>query len=62
MTDPPKMPATLLCSLCLHLFTNPSDAVTIINGQAVCMDHLGYVQGGTWSMALATAQRESKRS
>lgn len=35
----PTLPS-LLCNLCLHELRNkPKDAVTIVNGQAVCMEH-----------------------
>jgi hypothetical protein len=49
----------LYCSLCLHAKTGLADkAETIINGHAVCYDHMGYVQGGEWSLALAALLRE----
>jgi hypothetical protein len=32
--------------------------VTIINGQLVCMDHTGYVQGGIFTSALSIALGE----
>jgi hypothetical protein len=48
-------PEPLYCSLCLHAREGlASAAATIINGQAVCYDHMGYVQGGSWSLALST--------
>jgi hypothetical protein len=52
----------LWCALCL--FNEPAsagdvaNADTIINGQAVCLDHTGYVQGGDFSQALALLKRE----
>jgi len=49
----------LSCSLCLFTRTGvANEAATIINGQAVCEDHMGYVQGGSFSVALATVRKE----
>lgn len=31
------------CSICLPLRTDVRDALTVINGQAVCRDHIPYV-------------------
>ena len=51
--------AELICCLCLFARTGAaSPADTIINGQAVCIDHAGYVQGGEFSSALNAAVRE----
>lgn len=65
LTVPPavRMPATLVCSLCLHARPGlASDAETVINGHAVCADHAGYVQGGSWSLALANVQAVEQRT
>jgi hypothetical protein len=37
----------LVCSICLYipLPDGVADAATVINGHAVCIDHLGYVAG-----------------
>lgn len=44
----------LKCCICLHIKEGiAEDAVTIINGQAVCYDHMGNVQGGLFSEALS---------
>jgi len=48
----------LWCCLCLHTREDPSEAETIINGQAVCMDHAGYVQGGIFTQALILVKKE----
>jgi len=45
----------LKCCLCLHhRIPEDSDgnAITIINGQAVCYQHMGYVQGGQFTRVL----------
>jgi len=48
----------LKCCLCLHIRTRAERAVTILNGQAVCYDHMTYVQGSSvFSVALAAAKR-----
>jgi hypothetical protein len=48
----------LHCCLCLHSREGvAAEAVTIMNGQAVCYDHMGYVQGGAFSAALAAVLR-----
>ena len=49
MTAPPP----LRCCLCLYVrkgVAPPAD--TVINGQAVCYDHMGYITGGDFSRAL----------
>ena len=46
----------LLCSICLYLPTANYEAVTVINGQAVCEDHLGHVGGEPHSSALRVAR------
>ena len=49
----------LFCAICLHVGGGEAqEADTIINGQAVCLDHAGYVQGGLFTQALALARRE----
>lgn len=43
----PPPGTTLWCSICIYTAdrdTGP-DAITIINGHAVCVDHIGYVAG-----------------
>jgi hypothetical protein len=55
-TDP------LLCCICLFVREKANEAETIINGQAVCADHLSYVQGGDFSVAIRTAKREEAAS
>jgi len=48
----------LFCCLCLHDAReprgDPMPAETIINGQAVCIGHSGYVQGAKFTDALGT--------
>lgn len=52
----------LRCCLCLHARTGEAlSAVTVMNGQAVCYDHMGYVQGGLFTQALARLLDEIKR-
>ena len=57
----PWVPWVLYCCLCLHVREGVASAAdTIINGQAVCYDHMGYVQGGAFSAALAIV-KETER-
>lgn len=54
----------LYCCICMHLPVDkiPEDnggnieASTIINGQAVCVNHTGHVQGGKFTDALIMAK------
>ena len=48
---------TLQCSICLYTTTEHVEADTVINGQAVCLDHAEYAQGPPWSLMLAAARR-----
>jgi hypothetical protein len=48
---------TLYCALCYFVRSDAEEAVTVINGQAVCDDHLGYVQGGVFTQALILVKR-----
>jgi hypothetical protein len=51
----------LCCSLCLYDPLSENEAgvlLTIINGHLVCEGHCGYVQGGDWSLALATIRNQ----
>jgi hypothetical protein len=45
----------------MFVVDDPEDAVTVINGQAVCDEHASYVQGGEFSIALAAVRRDAKR-
>jgi hypothetical protein len=55
-TDATAAASVLACSLCLFTRTEANAAVTVLNGQAVCEDHLGYVQGGDHFIALRTVR------
>jgi|tagenome__1003787_1003787.scaffolds.fasta_scaffold20940286_3 hypothetical protein len=51
------------CAICMHdsrigAYDLDDKPVTIINGQLVCMDHTGYVQGGIFTSALSIALGE----
>lgn len=50
------------CAVCLHVGPNPNRrAVTIIEGYAVCQDHLGYVaQGNRWSAIYHEARKAAR--
>ena len=49
------------CAICLFTVEGrANEADTVINGQAVCMDHAGYVQGGDFTRAIALAKSEQK--
>lgn len=57
------MSEALRCCLCLHAREGVApEADTVINGQAVCYDHMGYVQGGLFSQALATVREHEGRT
>lgn len=56
-----KTPA-LVCVFCFRLRSKPMDAVTIANGQAVCGDHMFYVQSGEFGRIRDIIQQEEKRS
>lgn len=44
----------LVCCFCIHIpGAGWQPAVTVINGQAVCADHMGIAQGGDFSVKLA---------
>lgn len=51
----------LMCALCLYLPNHePEDAVTVLEGYAVCSDHMGYVAQGTRWYALLEALRAGR--
>lgn len=46
-----------VCAICYYVVAEngggePRRAETTINGQAVCADHMDYVQGGSFAVAL----------
>jgi hypothetical protein len=51
----------IVCAVCLYIRTGVAEsAITVIEGYAVCEDHLGYVaQGQRFASILETARRES---
>lgn len=53
----------LLCAFCLFTREDAEEAVTVLNGQAVCMDHEPHAQGGDHALALVRIRRaEEQRS
>lgn len=46
----------MTCCICLFLPGKSYNAITIIDGYAVCEDHIGYVQGGNWFSILRLAR------
>lgn len=55
---------TLKCCICMftRMDQDVREADTIMNGQAVCFDHTGYVRGSSsHSTALAHAIDEARR-
>jgi hypothetical protein len=51
----------LICALCLYKDSGgkAKTALTVIEGYAVCDDHLGYVaQGQNWASILRAVRRE----
>lgn len=52
----------LVCAVCLYVLDGgkAKTALTVIEGYAVCDDHLGYVaQGTTFHSIISAARRES---
>lgn len=49
---------SLDCCFCLRLSNKPKVAVTVQNGQAVCGEHIYYVQNGDFGRIRDTIQRE----
>lgn len=52
----------LICALCMFTREDPNEAETIINGQAVCEDHGGYVQGERFSVALGLLREQEDKT
>jgi hypothetical protein len=53
----------LKCCFCLNVRKNePSPAITVLNGQAVCHDHMYYVQGGSYTAVLTQIKRDEVKS
>lgn len=55
------LPVTLECCFCLRLRTKPKVAVTVQNGQAVCGDHIFYVQDGDFGRIRDIIQKQPKQ-
>lgn len=53
-------PEPLVCAVCLYVRDGvASPAITVIEGYAVCEDHLGYVaQGTTFATIVRSVRRE----
>lgn len=52
----------LICVFCLFVRKqNAEKAVTIMNGQAVCGDHVYYTRSGEFTHALAMVVRDEKK-
>jgi len=57
-----KMKWKLYCCFCIHLVQDwAEEAVTIINGFAVCEDHMGIAQGGDFTAKLSVLKEQAKR-
>jgi hypothetical protein len=56
-------PARLRCGLCLNSGDGEldavNDAITVINGQAVCDEHMRFVWGEPFASALRAVQAET---
>lgn len=50
------------CAICLYVSGNPRrKAVTVLEGYAVCADHLGYVaQGSRWAAIYYDATKAAR--
>lgn len=52
----------LYCGFCLTIRASaPDKAITIMNGQACCRDHMYYVQGGEFNRILAYIKLDEKK-
>lgn len=49
------------CVFCLFVRAEAKEAITVMNGQAVCFDHTYYVQGGDFARILAVVKRDELR-
>lgn len=55
------MDIELYCCFCLHIpGADSNHACTIINGLAVCYDHMGIAQGGDFTVKLGILLKEAK--
>ena len=55
------MDTFLWCCFCAHVpGAGSKPAYTIINGQAVCYDHMGIAQGGDFSVALSILLKQAR--
>jgi hypothetical protein len=54
----------LYCAICLYVRTGvAAEAVTVIEGYAVCDDHMGYVaQGENWASIYRTAKASAEQT
>lgn len=51
--------STLKCSFCINVRKKrPDDAITVINGQAACHDHMYYAQSGEYSRILEVIRKD----
>lgn len=54
---------TLKCGFCITVRKRkPEDAITVVNGQACCHDHMYYAQGGDFNDILARVKRDETRA
>lgn len=52
----------LHCAVCLYIREGVAEeAITVMNGYAVCEDHMGIVRGGTDAIYYAISARDEGR-
>ena len=56
----PKPRLKLYCVFCYFVRDEPSLAITIMNGQAICDDHSYYTQGGEFTKTLIMVKNDEK--
>lgn len=49
----------LKCGICLYIKDEAEEAITIIEGLAVCYDHMGYVN--SHAIHIAVSQKANKK-
>lgn len=59
-----RRPQLLACAICIYAPTSGDvveDAVTVLGGIAVCIDHLGYISDETLMLAVATVKKRERQ-
>jgi len=55
--------SVLYCAICYFVRQGvPNPAIVVLNGQSVCEEHEGYVQGDPHASAIALAQEQEQEA